>query len=48
MAGEEKNANMVIPNARMGRDGKITWEFYFRRRGYRRKEVQKHMEMVAL
>jgi len=33
MAVEEKIANMVIPKARMGRDGKITWEFYFQRRG---------------
>ena len=48
MAFEEKIANMAIPKARMGGYGKISWEFYFQRRGYRRKEVQKNMEMVAL
>ena len=48
MVAEEKIANMAIPKAGMAGDGNISWEFYFRRRSYRRKEVQKHMEMVAL
>ena len=48
MDAKEKISNMVIPKAGMGRDGEITWEFNFRKRGYTRKEVHTHMEMVAL
>ena len=44
---EEKIANMVIPKPGLGGDGKISWESYSRRRGYRRKEVQEHMEKIA-
>ena len=47
MATKEKNGNMVIPKDRMGKDGKISSESCNQRRGYGRKEVQKHMETVA-
>ena len=47
MVAEEKNGNVVIPQDEMGRDGKINSKSYSQQRGYRTKEVQKHMETVA-
>ena len=47
MDAKEKISNMVIPKAGMGGDGKISWESYSRRRGYRIKQVQENMEMVS-
>ena len=44
---EEKIANMVIPKPGLGGEGKISWQYYSQRKGYRTNEVQKHMEMVA-
>ena len=47
MDADEKIANIVIANPGLGGEGKISWQSYSRRRGYRTNEVQEHMEMVA-